>query len=271
MTMRTAEGPGDRSDDAIGFAEKLLVLLDEGSFTATYKFAVILALIDACLEHAQEDGSAPTELTPRQLAERTVELYWPHTGLYPGDEGPVILRQNRGGQAAIVTAIRRFRESLGGDGLIPIARARVQDQRGFQRLLDEVAWKLIQMPLPRLQVLGTGYDPFLYRIDWDEDVRRGAVRDGTVDTTIRLRPGVGDHLIRLSGLVRPLVQRHWTRMVADINRSAVPEAEHLDAFLFGAGRLTTARLRDPLADLQDGGSSGRPGLAAEEPDPYDPD
>ena len=30
----------------IAFAERLLSLLDEGRFTATYKFAVLLALID---------------------------------------------------------------------------------------------------------------------------------------------------------------------------------------------------------------------------------
>ena len=35
---------------AIGFAEKVLELLDEGRYTATYKYAVLLALIDVCLE-----------------------------------------------------------------------------------------------------------------------------------------------------------------------------------------------------------------------------
>lgn len=35
---------------AIGFAEKVLGLLDEGRFTATYKFAVLLGLMDLCLE-----------------------------------------------------------------------------------------------------------------------------------------------------------------------------------------------------------------------------
>ena len=36
--------------DAIGFAEKVLELLDESRYTATYKYAVLLALIDLCLE-----------------------------------------------------------------------------------------------------------------------------------------------------------------------------------------------------------------------------
>jgi len=35
---------------AIAFAERVIALLDEGAFTATYKFAVLLALLDLCLE-----------------------------------------------------------------------------------------------------------------------------------------------------------------------------------------------------------------------------
>ena len=48
--------PDDGSDAAISFAEKLLVLLDEGTFTATCKYAVLLALIDLCMERAAPDG-----------------------------------------------------------------------------------------------------------------------------------------------------------------------------------------------------------------------
>ena len=35
------------------FGEKLLNLLDEGAFTATYKYAVLLGLIDLCREHSR--------------------------------------------------------------------------------------------------------------------------------------------------------------------------------------------------------------------------
>src|SRR5215475_4084016 len=45
--------------DAIRFAEKVLELLDEGRYTATYKYAVLLALIDLCLEGTQTSGAPP--------------------------------------------------------------------------------------------------------------------------------------------------------------------------------------------------------------------
>ena len=47
---------GDRDRSAIGFAEKVLELLDEGRYTATYKYALLLALMDVCLEHTLSFG-----------------------------------------------------------------------------------------------------------------------------------------------------------------------------------------------------------------------
>ena len=45
----TSGQPRERS--LIRFAEKVLALLDQGSFTATYKYAVLLGLMDLCMEH----------------------------------------------------------------------------------------------------------------------------------------------------------------------------------------------------------------------------
>ena len=88
----------DEDRGAIRFAEKLLTLLDQGGFTATYKYGVLLGLLELCLERSARDGAAPDFVTTRQLAEKIVELYWPHTLAFrPRDE--LVLRQNRGGQA----------------------------------------------------------------------------------------------------------------------------------------------------------------------------
>jgi hypothetical protein len=42
--------------DAVAFAEKVLSLLDQGRFVATYKYAVLLGLIDLCLENVSSNG-----------------------------------------------------------------------------------------------------------------------------------------------------------------------------------------------------------------------
>jgi hypothetical protein len=52
VTPEPRPGKADDTDQrgAIAFAERVLELLDEGRYTATYKYPVLLALIDVCLE-----------------------------------------------------------------------------------------------------------------------------------------------------------------------------------------------------------------------------
>jgi hypothetical protein len=58
--------------------------------------------------------------------------------------------------------------------------------------------------------------------------------------------------MRLRPLVRPLVELHWTRMLAEINKVAIVELD-LHRHLFGSNRVSPPKaLRDGIAALQDG-------------------
>jgi 5-methylcytosine-specific restriction endonuclease McrA len=234
---------------AIAFAERLLGVLAEGRFTATYKYAVLSALMDLCLEHSTRTGAAPGSVTTRQLAEKVLDLYWPHTVPWqaPG-AGP--LKQNRQGQAEIVSLIRRFREAHAPDASATLARARAHAPRRFEGLVRQVEWKLVEMPLPRLQAIGDRHDAFIYRISWTERIRRREFEDPErFDNLIRFVGDAGDHLVRLAGLLRPLIQREWTALVARFNR--LPDAE-LEQFLFGLDRASLTAVREPLRELSGG-------------------
>ena len=235
------------TSDTIAFAEKLLLLLDQGAYTATYKVAVLLGLIDVCLEQTSREGKAPRQVACRDLARRVVELYWPQTRPFRGE---VVLRQNSTNQAAVVRLVREFREAL-GPMLASPGQAEILNPDGFRRLLHEVEWKLVQMPLPRLQVIGREEERFIYDLSWVGEPTRSSFTSGELDTTIRLRSGVGENLVRLSGLLRPLIQKEWTDRVARFNRGHVEEGE-LEGFLFGVPRTPPARLRSDLVDLQEG-------------------
>jgi len=239
-----ASGPGS---EVAGFGERVLQLLDEGRFTATYKYAVLLALTELCLE--QGGGGGPPVLTTWQLAERVVELYWPQTAPYQGQAGARVLAQNRGGQAEIVALIQRFREHCAPDPSVPLSRARAAARQRYERLVKAVEWKLIEMPLPRLQVIGDAESRFLYRIGWDTSVKRQNLEDVGFDNRIQLMDGVADSLIQLSGLLRPLIQRAWAGMVAGMNRDATDEAR-LQEFLFGAQRISLDPVRQDLREIQ---------------------
>ncbi len=222
--------------EPIRFAERVLELLEDGRYTSTYKYAVLLGLMDLCLEQTQASGAPPVMVTTRQLAEKTVELYWPHTMPYVNAAGVVALRQNRGGQAEILTSISRFRNKHAPDPSASRWEAMLKAADSYERLVREIEWKLIEMPLPRLQSLAGEQLALLYHIAWDGDVGVRAVRryqrgdSLSFDNRILLQPNVGEYLLQLNGLLRPLVQRQWAGMVARLN--ALEESQ-LDSYLFG--------------------------------------
>jgi hypothetical protein len=238
---------------AIAFGEKLLTVLAEGRFQATYKYAVLLGLMDLCLEHSTASGSAPRSIGTEELARKIVELYFPHTAPF-GEAAPRVLMQNQHGgekQAKIVTLIERFREEHAPDPSATLSRARRHDPPAYERLVREVEWVLALMPLPKLQRVGNRDVRFLYEIVWDDEVRRRDFTRSGFDRTIRFVGGAGDHLVRLAGLLRPFIQREWTRLVARINSDLVPESG-LEEFLFGVSRSALTPIREDLRSVDAG-------------------
>jgi hypothetical protein len=124
----------------------------------------------------------------------------------PRSRGWDILLQNSGRQAGILTEITGFRRTAVSDPSANLARASTQAPDGFAHLLREVEWKLVEMPLPRLQTIGQEQDPFLYVIRWDDTIKRRQFNESAnFDNLIRFVGQADDHLIRLSGLLRPLI------------------------------------------------------------------
>lgn len=246
----------------------MLALLAEGSFTATYKYALMLALIDLCVEGTAE-GVAPTSVTIAQVADRLIELYWPHTTTYthwpttdhPSDDKRLYQLRGRA-QAGVVRLIAGFRQRLPRPCLTARVAQRL-DPDGYESLRAEVAWIAATQPIPRLQLIGRRHEPFLYRIGWtieqntgepiEPDLpllsRRAQLGRAEHDNRLVFVEGAPDRLVALAAVLRPLIQRQWSDMVARLNH--LPE-RHLEDFLFGAERVELSPVRAPLWDLQGG-------------------
>jgi hypothetical protein len=237
---------------ALALAERVLGLLDDGGRSATYKFALFTAILDLCIEKKFAHDLLPETLTTRHLAERVVELYWNHAVPYLS-VGTLRQGGGPGQQAEIVRRIQEARADWATSDADTLFRARQRHGTKFRKLVFEVEWKLIEMPIPRLQVLGSQEDRFLYDYAWTKDIRRSTVlryqRDqpGAFDNRLIIRPGVAEQLVRLNGILRPLFYREWAVMVARMNR--LPEAE-LEQFLFGSDRVSLESVRRPLRDMQ---------------------
>lgn len=229
-----------------GFAEQLLGVIDEGRRTATYKLALLLAVLTAVAEGVDGAGRTPAALDTRTIASHVARLYWPQVRPFPSDTGPVELRQITNKQATILRALAELQAAT---------PARVWDDAeagspsAAGKTLDAVELTVARYPLLRLQTVDGVPRPFIYDVDWNENVTLAALhRPG--GGLVEFRPGAADELVRLTPLVRPLVELHWVRMVAQLN-ALTPVEDSLHAHLFGADRVAFSRtLRNGLRELQ---------------------
>ena len=238
--------PGKSSP--IAFGEKLLSLLGTGSYTTSYKYALLLALLDAVVEGTGPDGSPPASLSGRELGQRVFALYWQQARPYT-DGGA--LRQSA--QRDLVVKIAELRTRLGVPEHQSLEVTRRTHPAELARLEREAVATVVRYPIVLLQRFGSGAtaieDRFIYELSWDDTVSAARVHRPDFDDSLVLIPGAASHLSALVGLLRPVVEREWLRHVARRNEGDVDELR-LEAFLFGSERTSLVALREPLLRVQ---------------------
>jgi hypothetical protein len=222
------------AESQIRFLVNVQRLLEEGKFTASYKFALLLALADLAVELG-EDTDGELEIPTRRIAAKFIQYYWRQALPYPrAGETPTVLRQNTGQPAAIISRILETQHDVGPS----VAHLR-RDTMVWHRLLNDVDRTVRVMPLWRLQTIGGERADFLY-----ENRGRG--------DRIRLRRGVAFCLRRFHGLIGDLVRGAWLRFVRRTNQSILGSTTDLSDFLFGKERSQLGSVRPILRDLQRG-------------------
>ena len=96
-------------EEQILFLANLQRLLDEGQFTASYKFALLLSLADLSIEKG-DDSDAALPLTTDEIGEKFIQYYWRQAAPYAAGSTARVLQQNTGKQAAIVNLVRDARQ-----------------------------------------------------------------------------------------------------------------------------------------------------------------
>jgi len=221
------------SDEQIRFMVNIQRLLEEGLFTASYKFALLLALAVLSIEQGDDSGE-PLQLTIDAIAQKFVQYYWRQVVPYATPGEATILQQNTDRQAAIVNLVREARAWYGGS-----LTAAMRDLAGWRRLVRKVARIVREMPLWRLQRIGAEQLNFLYENQGDGGV-------------IRLLPGIAYCFRKFHALISDLVQGAWVRYVRQQNLTLIGETADLQEFLFGSERNNLATVRPVLLDLQHG-------------------
>jgi hypothetical protein len=220
------------AEEQVGFLLNIQQLLRDGVFTATYKYALLMALADLSVELGHRSGEE-LELSAYNIAEKFVEYYWRQTLPFLGRG---VLSQNKGPTPVVVKLLLSLREKHGDN----LAGAK-KDRAGWRRLINDVAENIRTMPLRYLQNVGDRPLAFLYDPP-----------SGKAPAKIRLYPGVSFCLRQFRGLVYEMVQAAWTRWVHKQNLSLIGEGADLHEFLFGVERSSLALVQKPLRELQVG-------------------
>ena len=210
------------------FLSNVQRLLSEGQFTATYKYALLLAIADICVEDGEDDGASFVIQTSK-IAEKFIAYYWPQARPYEG----VVLRQNTGKAPAIISALCEVAEN----GVVALHELK-RDIPACRRLVRKVDRVVREMPLWKLQIVGNAPLEFLYE-------NRGQ------GTSIELKPGVMFCLRRFHELITDLVRGAWLRYVRRFNAQVLGEPNDLDQFLFGAERAPLDKYLPILREVQE--------------------
>ena len=232
----------------------LLLIIEEGRRAATYKPALLTAIVDAAIERpaATEEESPAVRIGLSELADRIIELYWRQTRPNPFAEGTGPLRQATTPTSRILAAATLLRSMTGVPSNADIEQVKSIHPIEYARCRKSVESALAKQPIPRLQRPGRGAsrDGYIPRLYDDSEFlpERGALND---DPHITLHPGVASALAENAYVLRQAIQNVWLRDVASINAISSQEAE-LRSFLFGAQRSSLAPLVAPLHDLANG-------------------
>ena len=227
--------PAPSAESQLAFLSKLQRLFNEGDFTATYKYALLIAIADLAVELGKDDGE-PLRLSHRQLARQFIELYWQQSAPYSAGTPQAehgLLAQNKGIQAAVISALVAFRRqhpSVTAQGAVSTA--------GYGVLIAKVAQTVSTQPVNFLQNMGGSTDAFLYQRETG---------------CIVLNAGVAYCLRRFQPLVQQLARSHWVGHIKGnkLNHSILGSNDDLEAFLFETPRQALAIIGKGLRRLSD--------------------
>lgn len=209
-------------------------ILQSGTFTSTYKFALLMSLTRLAIEQGQDSGEN-LSLSYQDIAEKFIEIYWKQSLLFQFNQhDPFILQQSTGKQASIVNIIRNAQQQFK-----TIAAAR-RDILFWEKLKKTIAATVKQMPVVYLQnVNGQTYE-FLYRL---QDSKQQLI----------LLPQVMYCLRQFSEIIEELCQKRWIDYIRANRQNLVvlDGLPDLNEFMFAPSRSQLNAVANVLVDLQE--------------------
>ncbi len=226
------------------FLKKVERLLSNGGFTATYKFALLIALANIAVERGNDSGDE-LRVDTEDLGREFARLYWRAPRPF-GDLNAPLKQARSPGDATIIQIVSPLAAQTGWS----YTRTR-QYPAEATAVTDQVRRLVCRYPLYHLQEVrapgaaADGQDYFLYPKPTANEAERMSL------SFITLKPGVGACLRALHGLVVRLCESEWARWLRKANEELGADSK-LEDELFGCERTALTSMVEPLRELQQG-------------------
>lgn len=215
------------------FLKNIQLILQSGSFSSTYKFALLISLSRLAIEQGEDTGQS-LSLDYTDIAEKFIELYWKQAIPYTfSQQQELILQQNNGKQAAIVNRIIDMRQIYKSLGLLR------RNQLVWIKLVKEVARTVRDMPVRYLQNINGQNIEFLYTLN-------------TSGQQLVLLPHVMFCLRQFSEIIEELCQKRWIDYIRknSSNVQVLNQLPNLEHFMFEPSRNQLSAVAEVLVEVQ---------------------
>lgn len=236
--MDLSDLPAPTFDFQIKFLKYIQWLLESGSYTSTYKFALLMSLVNVAIESGTH-GNDPLPISYERLAEQFIKLYWDQALPYThhqnhSDSGT--LYQNSGNQAVVISKISALQSKQTN-----INKAKMNHANDWAKMRKAIAQTIHKNPAKFLQSPENVERTFLYH--YDEKNKTG----------ITLNCGIAYCLAHFSHIIFKLCQQYWTEFIRNNKRNQhlFNQDTDLQGFLFNQSRQNLASLLPMLIDIQD--------------------
>lgn len=229
--------------DFIAYIQRMLV---EGDFSATYKFALLHAIADVCVEQTSLSTPSPfieqgkLAISLPTLADKLLTLYWHHAMPFSAEHTgeSALLKQNTGAQSKVISVLFECQQNN-------IRTMRQLKQSPHYKAAFSAAMSTLKTgPLWRLQILARQEECFLYPHE--------LFGVGKEPKSIVLNAGIAQCFRRFYDLVVYLARNAWLQKIQSIkhNQVLIGRQSQLQEFLFGVDRNALTKAKPVLIDLQ---------------------
>jgi phage repressor protein C with HTH and peptisase S24 domain len=218
--------------DFIAYIQRMLV---EGDFSATYKFALLHAIADVCVEQPLLSEQSQLVIELPTLADKLITLYWHHAMPFSSEHTgeSALLKQNTGAQSKVISVLFECQQNN-------IRNFRQLKQSPFYKPTFNAAMATLKTgPLWRLQILAKQEECFLYPHTNSAQF-------------ITLNLGIASCFRRFYDLVVYLAKNAWLQKIQSIkhNQALIGPQSQLQEFLFGVDRNALTKAKPVLVELQ---------------------